>query len=424
MSTNAETPAPALAPESDSRPNRLPKNLRRLFRVAPFAAAAAPIAYGINGYFMAIQVQHFDPASKVTHLAMISTFSAIAAMLAQPIFGVLSDRTRSRFGARHPWMLVGAAIGAVALLTAGLAPNVAALTVCVMFVQFGFNAWQGPFSAMLPDRVPERFRGRYSTLVGLGALIGAVLGPIFGSFFVDRIPLGYAAATGLVLILILLFVALVPGKDNRGEPRRPFSIGAFLSAFWVSPVRHPDFFWGFLGRILLLGGYYMTSTYALYIAQDYIGLSLKQATELVPLLSLIALPGLVVATAVSGPLSDRIGRRKPVVLAAGLLIAIGAAIPFLVPTVTGLIVQTIVVGFGFGAFIAVDQALMSSVLPDPQAFGKDLGVLNLAATLPGAVAPAAASFVVMVLGYGPLFLVVGAIGIAGALAVLPIRAVR
>lgn len=424
MSTNADAPSPTIEREPRPSASRLPADLRGLFRLAPFAAAAAPLAYGVAAFFMAIQVQEFDAAAKVQHLALIHSLSAIAAMLAQPIFGVLSDHTRTRWGSRHPWMLVGAAIGTVALLTAGLAPNLAALTICILVVQFGFNAWQGPFSALLPDRVPERFRGRYSTFVGLGVLLGAVIGPVLGSFFVDRIALGYAAVTGLVVVLILLFTLIVRGRDNRGEPRRPFSVGAFLSAFWVNPVRYPDFFWGFLGRILLFGGYYMTSNYSLYIAQDYIGLTLKEATSLVPLLSLIALPGLLIATAVAGPLSDRIGRRKPLVLAAGLLIAVGAAIPFVMPTVPGLILQSVVVTIGFGAFIAVDQALMATVLPDPEAYGKDLGVLNLAATLPGTIAPAAAGLIVMSLGYGPLFLVVSAIGIAGALAVLPIRSVR
>ncbi|KHK96655.1 hypothetical protein LK09_14710 [Microbacterium mangrovi] len=395
-----------------------------MFRLAPLAASAAPLAYGVTAYFMAIQVQLFDADTKVQNLALINALSAVAAMVAQPIFGVLSDRTRSRWGARHPWMLVGTAIGTLALISAGFATNVAMLTVCVMLIQFGYNAWQGPFSALLPDRVPERFRGRYSTGVGIGVLLGAVLGPVLASFFVKTIPLGYLSLAGVVLLLIVLFIALVPGIDNRGEPRKQFSLMAFLSAFWVNPIRHRDFFWGFTGRILLFGGYTMLSAYSLYIAQDYIGLSLNQATTLVPLLGLAGLPGLLIATAVSGPLSDRVGRRKPFVLISGFTIAAGAVIPFALPSVLGLVLQTIVVTIGFGAFAAVDQALMASVLPDPEDFGKDLGVLNLAATLPTTIAPLAAGAIVLAIGYAPLFLIVGAIGVLGALAVLPIRSLR
>ncbi|MDQ4214914.1 MFS transporter [Microbacterium capsulatum] len=408
----------------DPTGTKLPPSLRRLFRVAPLASAAAPLAYGITAYFMAIQAQLFDADAKVGNLALINTLSAVAAMLAQPIFGVLSDRTRSRWGARHPWMLIGTAIGTVALVTAGLATNVAMLTVCIMLIQFGYNAWQGPFAALLPDRVPERFRGRYSTGVGLGGLLGAVIGPILASPFAKSIPVGYVSLAGVVILLILLFIALVPGTDNRGEPRKPFSLTAFLSAFWVNPIRHPDFFWGFTGRLLLFGGFYMISNFSLYIAQDYVGLSLGEATSIVPLLGLAGLPGLIIATAVAGPLSDRLGRRKPLVLISGLLIAVGAAIPFVLPSVLGLTLQTIAVTSGFGAFAAVDQALMSSVLPSPEDFGKDLGVLNLAATLPNTVAPVAAGAIVVAVGYAPLFLIVGGIAVLGALAVLPIRSVR
>lgn len=424
MSTAADAPPPTVDPAPVSKGGGLPQELRRLFRFAPFAAAAAPIAYGVAAYFMAIQVQLFDAGTKVENLALINTLSAVAAMIAQPVFGVLSDRTRSRWGARHPWMLAGAAIGTVAMLTAGLAPNVAVLTVCIMAIQFGFNAWQGLFSALLPDRVPERFRGRYSTAVGLGSLLGATLGPLVGSLFATRIPVGYAVIAGLVALLIVTFVALVPGADNRGEPRKHFSVRAFLSAFWVNPVRHPDFFWGFTGRFLLFGSFYMTNAYALYIAQDYVGLTFTEATQLVPLLSLVGLPGMIVAIAVAGPLSDRIGRRKPIVLVAGLVIALGALIPLALPTMTGLVLQAAVLMIGFGAFTSVDQALMSSVLPDPDDYGKDLGVLNLAATLPSTVASVAAGAIVLTLGYAPLFAIVALIGVVGAVAVLPIRSVR
>ena len=224
---------------------------------------------------------------------------------------------------------------------------------------------------------------------------------------------------------MLLFLLVVPDKDNRAEPRSPFSAGTVLKAFWVNPVRHPDFFWGFTGRILLFGGYSLISTYLLYITQDYVGLSLAQAQGIVPLINAAALPGILIASVVSGPLSDRIGRRKPLVLIAGLLIVVAVVIPILAPSVTGLVAMNVLIGFGFGTFISVDQALMTSVLPEAATYGKDLGVLNIAATLPNVIGPAVAGLLFAVFHtYLALFVAVAVIAMIGALAVLPIKSVR
>lgn len=373
----------------------------------------------------AVQAQQIDPEGKVQALALISTMAAFAAMLAQPIVGVLSDRTRGRFGARRPWILFGGLLGATALITAGLAPSIAWLTVAVVFVQFGYNALQGPLSAILPDRVPTRFRGRYSTLAGLGGLMGSVLGSVVASLLTGNIALGYACFAGVLLLIVVLFIVSVPEADNRGVERPAFSLLAFLKAFWVNPVRYPDFFWGFTGRFLIFGANALPSTYGLYILQDYIGLPLQQAIQLAPLVELVTVPFILISTVIAGPLSDRIGRRKPIVLVAGLIIAASAVIPLLFPTVPGPLAAGALIGIGFGAFISVDQALMSQILPDKEKYGTDLGVLNIAATLPQVLGPAATGAIIIIFGtYGALYAAVAIIGLIGALAVIPIKGAR
>lgn len=414
-------PAPLRKPSA----SKLPRRLRPLFAWIPFVSTIPYFAFALASYFAAIQVQVIDPAGKVGALAVVTSLAGVAALIAQPVIGVISDRTRSRFGSRNPWILFGTVVGAAGLLTAGLSGTVAVLTIGICLVQFGFNALQGPLSAILPDRVPERFRGRYSTLAGFGVLLGSVLGPVIGSMFVDELFVGYVAIAGVVLFLVVLFLLTVPERGNRDVPRERFSARAFFGAFWINPLRYPDFFWGFLGRFLLFGGYNLLGTYVLYIAQDYIGLSFADAQAIVPLLGVATLPGVLLGTAIAGPLSDRIGRRKPLVLVAGLIITAGAVVPLLMPTVAGLLVGNVLLGVGFGTFVAVDQALMSSVLPDPERYGKDLGVLNIAAALPVVIAPAAAGAIVLLTGsYAMLYVTTAIACLLGALAVIPIKGAR
>ena len=82
-------------------------------------------------------------------------------------------------------------------------------------------------------------------------------------------------------------------------------------------------------------------------------------------------------------------------------------------------------GLGYGTFLSVDQALATQVLPDPHTRGKDLGIMNIATTVPQAMSPLLGAFVVAALvGFQGLFVLSAVVALLGALAVLPIRSVR
>src|SRR3546814_3852591 len=65
------------------------------------------------------QLTLLDADNKVSNLALVSSISILAAVIVQPLVGALSDRTRSRWGRRSPWMLVGGLLMAVALTGIG-----------------------------------------------------------------------------------------------------------------------------------------------------------------------------------------------------------------------------------------------------------------------------------------------------------------
>ena len=147
---------------------------------------------------------------------------------------------------------------------------------------------------------------------------------------------------------------------------------------------------------------------------------------MVPVLGVVSLVGMVVTMSFSGPLSDRLGRRKVFVIVASLVMAGAMVVPLVMPTITGMIIFTALNGLGFGCYMAVDGALMSEVLPSEGTFAKDLGVLNIAGALPFSLAPALAPAILALSGgsYGVLFTVAGGCAIVGAAAIWPVKGVR
>jgi MFS family permease len=92
-------------------------------------------------------------------------------------------------------------------------------------------------------------------------------------------------------------------------------------------------------------------------------------------------------------------------------------------TWTGAEVVATIVALGYGAYIAVDQAMITQVLPSAGNRGKDLGVINFAIAGPYALAPVFAGILVTTLGYTALFAVAGAILVIGSVFVRCIKSV-
>ncbi len=359
---------------------------------------------------------------KVANYAIVATIAAFVALLAQPIAGQISDRTRSRFGRRAPWIVLGALAGGLALVGLSFANSLVGFIIAWSLVQIGYNFAQGPLSAVMPDRVPLKRRGTFSALSGIGLMFGLLGGTIVGAWFFHSIAAGYVVFAVVAMVMLTLFVLVNPDYDSIRLTPEPFKLSAFLRTFWVSPMRHPDFFWAFTGRLLLYTAYFLVVGYQLFLLTDYFHVAAPE--QILPLLGLVSMAGILIATVVSGPLSDRVGRRKPFVFASSAVTALAMVLPWVWPDVTAWMLMTFIAGLGFGMFQSVDWALMSEVLPSAQSFAKDLGVVNIAATLPQAVAPGVASIVVLTFGYAALFPIGIVLSLLGAFAVWPIKATR
>ena len=161
----------------------------------------------------------------------------------------------------------------------------------------------------------------------------------------------------------------------------------------------------------------MGTLYLLYFLRDQV--HYKHPAQ--GLFILIAIyTGFVIITAiVGGVISDRIGKRKMIVTVSGILMGAAALLLTFVETWPAAMVAAVLFGAGFGAYLAVDQALITQVLPAAKDRAKDLGIINIAIVGPAAVAGAIAAVLVSLGGYPALFAataVVAAIGIDPGLA--------
>ncbi|WP_156221949.1 MFS transporter [Pseudactinotalea suaedae] len=391
-----------------------------LANLAVFAGLYGPIQV-----LIALQALEIAPDSKEYVVGLVTAAGAVAATLGNPLAGALSDRTRSRFGRRWPWVLGGSVVAVLGLVTLSQTASVALMVVGWVVTQLGLNAIYAGITASVADQVPVRRRGEVGGWLGMAQTLGLVLGTAV-AVMAGGVTAGYLACAGLALVLVVPF--LLGRRDLRLVGAVPaFRLGAFLARFWVSPRTHPDFGWAWLTRWLVNLGNAIGTLYLLFYLQDAVGLA-DPAAGVLTLVGVYAL--CVVATAVlSGRWSDRVGRRKPFVALSAVLSGLGAGVLALSQTWPGAIVGAAIFGVAYGVFLSVDFALVTQVLPSSGDAARDLGVINIAAALPQVVAPVlaaplVAAFASVNAGYAALYALSAAVSILGGVLVGRIRGVR
>ena len=153
-----------------------------------------------------------------------------------------------------------------------------------------------------------------------------------------------------------------------------------------------EFGWAWLIRFLLNLVNALILLYLYYYLADRVGVA--EPGTLVLVLTLVNVTIAGVCATVGGVLSDRWRQRRVFIVAGAGALAAGTATLALLPNLPAVLVATVLIGAGWGLFVAVDMAVMTQVLPDADTRAMMLGVANVAASLPQLAAPVLAAPIV------------------------------
>lgn len=384
---------------------------------------------GVLGVLLPNQIAEIDEGSKANNLALLFAVTSIFSTLATPIAGALSDRTRSRWGRRSPWIAIASLIGSLSLFGVSLMTTFWSLMVLWVMAAIAYNSMQPAMTTLIADRFAPESRGGVSGIVGAGMTAGLTAGTVVAGYLASERMLAYGLFAFAIGASCLAFVLLNREPPSTAMPKRPqFRLGAFLKGFWISPREHPDFAWAFASRFTIYMGYQAVAAYLLYILRDYIGLGDSASNIAIANMAMLTLICLVASSLLSGYLSDRYQRRKPFVILGSLIMGAAMVAPLLLPDMRGMWAYAAIIGVGYGMFMSIDLALMTQVLPKSALGdeGKDLGVLTTAVNIPQIISPVMAAVLLNLFDgdYRTIFWAAVVFVFGSALCVLPIKSVR
>ena len=381
---------------------------------------------------LAIKVSDVQPEGREAALGIVAAIGAFIAIVANPVFGALSDRTTSRFGMRRPWVLGGAIGGIVTISILATAQDIVTVGFAWAGVQISMNAVLAGLAAFLPDHVPEQQRAKVSALAGIAQQFAPLIGLIVANIALAigwETPGMFLVPSSIGLVLLVIYVVTANDRVLSRDTAEKFSLMSLVRAFSFNPRENPDFGWAWLGRFLIILSFSFSTTYQVYFLNSRFGIPIDDVVLLQLGLVLLSSVMLTVSATISGILSDKWKRRKVFVFIASGLVALSSLMTALSFDLWVYVVSAGIAGLAIGAYFAVDLALVTEVLPDIEsAAAKDMGIFNIANALPQSLAPAIAPVLLGVGGatdnYVALFLGAAVFAVLGAITVLPIKKVR
>lgn len=354
----------AEAPEATSAPPE--PALLNGWRLAGFSSLAIPVYAAqmpLGVYLPAFYAQHYG--LPLATLGLIFLLERLWGAAADPVVGMLSDRTRGRFGRRRPWIAAGALLYGLAAIPlffppAEVTPLYLGVTLFAFYLgltmmQIPWLAWSGEISAGYHERTRV---ATFTTVAGSAAMMAVLLLPAaIDQARPEDAPLKMAAFGAVVLAGLVIAVPLT----LRAFPEAPAPQIAPKRLRWRDAVQ------ALAGNALLMRvmlsdfmvtfGQLVRSTLFLFFVTSYMG-----APQWASALFLLQGAFGIAAGPIWMRIALRLGKHRTTVLAELVQVAINLSLLFVTPSGLPLLLAlTVAQGLAQGSGNLMLRAMVADV---------------------------------------------------------------
>ena len=390
-------------------------------------------------------------------VGIIMALDNVAAIFIMPIFGKLSDKTRTRFGKRMPYIIIGM------LLTIVIFPFIAfmcmhnifagVITFMMLFLVI-MQSYRSPAVALMPDLTPKPLRSGANGIVNLIGYMGGVFATVLGMFqafklnsqstldeIQSKVIWPFVICTIVLVIVLILLLILIRENKMIEETKEAVAFGEELTETHeeinednkLSKKDKKNFIIILLAIVLWFMGFNSFETFGSLFFKNVVGDSTMYSLMATVLSVVSILTFLFFST-----LSDRIGRKLSIIL--GLLFIIAGlvlvAIVSVIPDITFTndsgnvligwkifyIGMSVLIGFGW-ALVNVNSFPMVVEYSNPKNLGKFTSYYYISSMAAQSITPILAGLVMdfSIMGQKLLFVYASALTISSLIVFLFVK---
>lgn len=253
----------------------------------------------------------------------VMTIDNIFAIIFLPIFGALSDRTKTRYGRRMPYLLVGIPLSAAAFFLIPFAQSsLLFLMITIIAMNFFMSIYRAPTVALMPDVTPRPLRSKANGIINFMGGAGSVVTFVAAGFLLKVNEIYPFAAVSIIMILVIILMYNMVREPEELEDEKTVNEaagspegerGKTMSLIFLLLA---IFFW--------FTGYNAVETFFSTYGAEVLKISDSQTAFLLAVFS-----GLFLVFAIpSGIIATRMGRKKVILSGIVLLTAVFVSLIF------------------------------------------------------------------------------------------------
>jgi len=351
----------------------------------------------------------------VVTAGLVLAIGGVAGLIAGPLAGAWSDRTKARMGRRRPWALIGTWISVLSLVFTAFVEEPAPVATGWIGVSVGVAVASSALTAMIADQLDEQ-RGTASAAIGSSQAVGIIVGVAAVTLLGLGVTGGYLLLAGLIAVAGTATSLLLPDPAPLAGPAVESAEALEVEPLEVSAVADPSFRWLWAGRLIVNIGNALSTALLFFFLLYGLDRDSDGAEDDLLLLIVVYTLFVVLSSILAGLYSDRTGRRHGIVMGSAIVQAGAALVLVVTPSFGMLFVGAALVGVGYGAFMSVGLALATDLLPAEADHARDLGVVNVSANLGQLLGPLiGAGLVAASGGFALVFAISAVLSVVGGL---------
>jgi MFS family permease len=152
--------------------------------------------------------------SSIAIVGLLMGLDNLVGVFIQPIMGNVSDNTRTKWGRRMPYIMIGIPVSAIFFALIAFESSLYSLLFFMVCFIIAMSFYRSQTVALMPDFIQPQHRSKANSIINMMSAISMVAASLISLFLVD-ISLQLAFITVSIIMIIALIVLLLTVKEKN-----------------------------------------------------------------------------------------------------------------------------------------------------------------------------------------------------------------